>query len=75
MSARYSTSTKTAARSARWPCTALSPYIDILRYGGTIPGQEKGKAEFCCSDADTIMVFEAEIVEAEKDEQEKTDKA
>ena len=39
------------------------PYIDILRYGGTIPGQEKGKAEFCCSDADTIMVFEAEIVE------------
>lgn len=51
------------------------PYIDILRYGGTIPGQEKGKAEFCCSDADTIMVFEAEIVEAEKDEQEKTDKA
>ena len=38
-------------------------YIDILRYGGTIPGQEKGKAEFCCSDADTIMVFEAEIVE------------
>ena len=29
----------------------------------TSPGQEKGKAEFCCSDADTIMVFEAEIVE------------
>lgn len=42
------------------------PYIDILRYGGTIPGQEKGKAEFCCSDAGTIMVFEAEIVEKKK---------
>lgn len=51
------------------------PYIDILRYGGTIPGQEKGKAEFCCSDADTIMVFEAEIVEKKKDEQGETDKA
>lgn len=51
------------------------PYIDILRYGGTIPGQEKCKAEFCCSDADTIMVFEAEIVEKKKDEQGETDKA
>ena len=50
-------------------------YIDILRYGGTIPGQEKGKAEFCCSDADTIMVFEAEIVEKKKDERDKADKA
>lgn len=39
------------------------PYIDILRYGGTIPGQPEGTAEFCCSDADTIMVFKAEIVD------------
>ena len=38
------------------------PYIDILRYGGVIPGQAEGVAEFCCSDADTIMVFRAEIV-------------
>ncbi|MBQ7245503.1 MAG: TIGR04076 family protein, partial [Firmicutes bacterium] len=38
------------------------PYIDILRYGGSLPGQPKGIAEFCCSDADTIMVFSAEIV-------------
>ena len=45
------------------------PYIDILRYGGSIPGQPVGTAEFCCSDADTIMVFRAEIVE--KDELEK----
>ena len=51
------------------------PYIDILRYGGTIPGQEKGKTEFCCSDAGTIMVFEAEIVEKKKDERDKADKA
>ena len=38
------------------------PYIDILRYGGNVPGQPEGIAEFCCSDADTIMVFKAEIV-------------
>ena len=38
------------------------PYIDILRYGGSVPGQPEGIAEFCCSDADTIMVFKAEIV-------------
>ncbi len=37
------------------------PYIDILRYGGNIPGQPDGTAEFCCSDADTIMVFRAEL--------------
>ena len=51
------------------------PYVDILRYGGTIPGQEKGKAEFCCSDADTIMVFEAEIVEDAADQQKKATQA
>lgn len=37
------------------------PYIDILRYGGSLPGQPEGSAEFCCSDADVIMVFKAEI--------------
>lgn len=38
------------------------PYIDILRYGGSLPGQPEGTAEFCCSDADVIMVFKAETV-------------
>jgi len=38
------------------------PYIDILRYGGSIPGQPEGTAVFCCSDVDTILVFKAEIV-------------
>lgn len=41
------------------------PYIDILRYDGKIPGQPEGTAEFCCSDADAIMVFRAEIVPEE----------
>lgn len=35
-------------------------YADILRYGGNIPGQEKGTAVFCCPDADTINVFKIE---------------
>ena len=39
------------------------PYIDILRYGGNIPGQLEGTATFCCSDVDTINVFKIEIVE------------
>lgn len=38
------------------------PYIDILRYGGSLPGQEEGTAVFCCSDADTVMVFRAQIL-------------
>lgn len=39
------------------------PYIDILRYGGTIPGQAEGTATFCCSDVETIMVFKIERIE------------
>ena len=35
-------------------------YADILRYGGSIPGQKEGEAVFCCPDADTINVFKIE---------------
>ena len=41
------------------------PYVDILRYGGTIPGQPEGTAVVCCPDADTINVFKAEIISEE----------
>lgn len=41
---------------------AAFPYVDILRYGGNIPGQPEGTATFCCPDADVINVFTAEIV-------------
>ncbi|MGM9661560.1 MAG: TIGR04076 family protein [Oscillospiraceae bacterium] len=41
------------------------PYIDILRYGGRLPGQEEGTAVFCCPDADVINVFRVEIVQPE----------
>ena len=33
------------------------PYIDILRYGGHLPGQEDGTAVFCCPDVDTIKAL------------------
>ncbi|KIR03565.1 hypothetical protein P261_02380 [Lachnospiraceae bacterium TWA4] len=39
------------------------PYIDILRYGGHVPGNPDKTAVFCCSDADVINVFKVEIVE------------
>lgn len=38
------------------------PYIDILRYGGNIPGNEEGTAVFCCPDVDTINVFKIEKI-------------
>ena len=38
------------------------PYIDILRYGGSIPGEAPGTAVYCCSDVKTINVFKVEIV-------------
>lgn len=37
------------------------PYVDILRYGGQLPGQPKGTAVFCCPDVDVINVFQAEM--------------
>lgn len=39
------------------------PYIDILRYGGSIPGEPEGTARFCCPDPDTINVFKIEKLE------------
>ena len=33
------------------------PYIDILRYGGQIPGQKNNEAIFCCPDVDTMNIF------------------
>lgn len=38
------------------------PYVDILRYGGEIPGQEKGTAVFSCPDVDTLNIFKIEVV-------------
>lgn len=39
------------------------PYIDILRYGGTLPANEDGEILFCCPDVDVINVFRLELVE------------
>lgn len=42
------------------------PYVDILRYGGEIPGQEKGTAVFCCPDVDTLNVFRIERLDGDE---------
>ncbi|MDD3396463.1 MAG: TIGR04076 family protein [Acidaminococcaceae bacterium] len=39
------------------------PYIDILRYGGSLPGQPEGTAMFCCPDVDVINVFKIEKID------------
>ena len=38
------------------------PYIDILRYGGTLPTSASGEVRFCCPDADVINVFKLEVI-------------
>ena len=38
------------------------PYIDILRYGGKIPGQSEGMAVFCCPDVDTLNIWKIEKI-------------
>lgn len=44
-------------------CHVGFPYIDILRYGGAVPGNEPGTAKFCCPEVDTLNVWLAEIVD------------
>ncbi len=39
------------------------PYIDILRYGGTLPYSSSNDIRFCCPDADVINVFRLETAE------------
>ena len=46
-------------------CHVGFPYIDILRYGGSIPGQNLGEAIFSCPDADTLNIFKVEVVQGE----------
>ena len=42
------------------------PYIDILRYGGTLPRSGNGEFRFCCPNADVINIFRLEIEETWK---------
>lgn len=37
------------------------PYIDILRYGGSLPTQPDGSTLFCCPDVDVINVFRIQV--------------
>lgn len=38
------------------------PYIDILRYGGTLPCSQSGDIRICCPDADVINVFRLDCI-------------
>ena len=38
------------------------PYIDILRYGGTLPPCKTGDFRCCCPDADVMNIFRIEKV-------------
>lgn len=37
------------------------PYIDILRYGGSLPLSKEGDYRFCCPDADVMNIFRLEL--------------
>ena len=41
------------------------PYVDILRYGGTLPAGSRGDFRFCCPDADVINVFRIDVDRSE----------
>ncbi|MDO5146859.1 MAG: TIGR04076 family protein [Eubacteriales bacterium] len=44
---------------------AAFPYIDILRYGGTLPLSKAGDYRFCCPDADVLNIFRLEMSDDE----------
>ena len=39
------------------------PYVDILRYGGTLPARADGTFAFCCPDADVLNIFRIDVEE------------
>ena len=41
------------------------PFVDILRYGGTLPKGRHGDHRFCCPDADVMNVFRLDVVRGE----------
>jgi uncharacterized repeat protein (TIGR04076 family) len=43
------------------------PYVDILRYGGTLPAGKNGKFQFCCPDVDVINVFQLDVIVPQED--------
>ena len=55
----------TGAACAPWPSMRSSdllfPYIDILRYGGTLPGMKGNRFRVACPDAEVINIFEIEM--------------
>lgn len=42
------------------------PYIDILRYGGTLPASSNGEIRFCCPDSDVVNIFRLEVEHTRK---------
>ena len=39
------------------------PYVDILRYGGTLPARADGTFAFSCPDADVLNIFRIDVEE------------
>lgn len=39
------------------------PYIDILRYGGSLPTGKDGDIRFCCPDADVLNIFRIDVMD------------
>lgn len=37
------------------------PFVDILRYGGSLPANKQGNICFCCPDSEVINIFKIEV--------------
>ncbi len=48
-------------------CHVAFPYVDILRYGGTLPANDKGELLFSCPDADVLQIFRIDVIAPEEE--------
>ena len=46
-------------------CHVAFPFVDILRYGGTLPTNDQGEILFACPDVDVLQVFRVEVMPPE----------
>ena len=46
-----------------WAFNSLFPFATVLRFGGSLPWEDAGRACVSCPDPDNTVVFELEVVE------------
>ncbi len=44
-----------------WAYNSISPFIQVLRFGGNFPWEKEGEALACCPDPNNTVVFKLKV--------------